>query len=213
MACVCSADFDGINVEVSHTVPNTAKYANLTQILSRSYYPFGFPMADSQGGGSRYGYQGDFAEEDDETGFNHFESREYDPVIGRWMVMDPAGQFASPYLGMGNNPISGVDPDGRYSELGSLLRSWLLPGSERYEMDGEWYLTGTYRKNWDGTDMHTGYNFAQDSDAPFALGGIYGVINNQEFSWIYQRKLHLEHRYLQIFLISLVEMLTSHQCS
>gem|GEM_PF-2350785 len=112
VACVCSADFDGINVEVSHTVPNTAKYATLTQILSRSYYPFGFPMADSQGGGSRFGYQGDFAEEDDETGFNHFEAREYDPVIGRWMVTDPAGQHFSPYLSMGNNPISSVDPNG-----------------------------------------------------------------------------------------------------
>ena len=27
--------------------------------------------------------------------------------------MDPARQFASPYVGMGNNPVSGIDPDGR----------------------------------------------------------------------------------------------------
>ena len=27
--------------------------------------------------------------------------------------MDPARQFASPYVGMGNNPVVGVDPDGR----------------------------------------------------------------------------------------------------
>ena len=37
----------------------------------------------------------------------------YDPVIGRWTTIDPERQYASPYLGMGNNPISGVDPDGR----------------------------------------------------------------------------------------------------
>lgn len=30
----------------------------------------------------------------------------------RWLAPDPAGQFYSPYLGMGNNPINGTDPDG-----------------------------------------------------------------------------------------------------
>jgi hypothetical protein len=28
--------------------------------------------------------------------------------------MDPYGQFDSPFVGMGNNPVSGVDPDGGY---------------------------------------------------------------------------------------------------
>jgi hypothetical protein len=37
----------------------------------------------------------------------------WDPYIGRWISPDPAHQFASPYLGMGNNPMNGVDPDGR----------------------------------------------------------------------------------------------------
>jgi len=60
----------------------------------------------------RYAYQGQYAEKDEETGWEHFELREYDPVIGRWMVPDPRGQFYSPYVGMGNNPVSGVDPDG-----------------------------------------------------------------------------------------------------
>ncbi len=36
----------------------------------------------------------------------------YDPAIGRWMSRDPAGQYASPYVGMGNNPVDHVDPDG-----------------------------------------------------------------------------------------------------
>lgn len=33
--------------------------------------------------------------------------------------MDPARQFASGYVGMGNNPISGLDPDGRFLWFGS----------------------------------------------------------------------------------------------
>lgn len=60
----------------------------------------------------RYAYQGQFAEKDIETGWNHFELREYDAVIGRWLSKDPKGQFYSPYVGMGNNPVSGTDPDG-----------------------------------------------------------------------------------------------------
>jgi hypothetical protein len=37
----------------------------------------------------------------------------YDPKFGRWISRDPHKQFWSPYIGMGNNPISGFDPDGR----------------------------------------------------------------------------------------------------
>jgi len=63
----------------------------------------------------RYGYQGQYAEHDDETGFESFELRLYNSRVGRWMSYDPEGQFDSPYVGMGNNPVSGVDPDGGWS--------------------------------------------------------------------------------------------------
>jgi RHS repeat-associated protein len=62
----------------------------------------------------RFGYQGQFAEHDEETGYNAFEARLWDSRIGRWMSPDPAGQFWSPYLGMGNSPVNGVDPDGEF---------------------------------------------------------------------------------------------------
>jgi RHS repeat-associated protein len=60
----------------------------------------------------RYGYQGKYAERDDETGWSAFESRNFDPLIGRWATLDPAREFWSRYLGMGNNPILFSDPDG-----------------------------------------------------------------------------------------------------
>jgi RHS repeat-associated protein len=60
----------------------------------------------------RFGYQGQYAEKDEETGWNHFELRQYDAVIGRWLSVDPYRQYHSPYVGMGNNPVNGVDPDG-----------------------------------------------------------------------------------------------------
>ena len=60
----------------------------------------------------RFGYQGDYSEKDEETGWNHFELRQYDPIIGRWMSVDLSRHFVSPYVGMGNNPTNGVDLDG-----------------------------------------------------------------------------------------------------
>jgi hypothetical protein len=36
----------------------------------------------------------------------------YDANLARWMSPDPYGEFHSPYLAMGNNPVSTIDPDG-----------------------------------------------------------------------------------------------------
>jgi RHS repeat-associated protein len=78
------------------------------------YYPYGLPISYRSHSSEhyRYGYQGQFAEKDEETGWNAFELRMYEPVIGRWIVPDPMRQYFSPYLAFGNNPISSVDPDG-----------------------------------------------------------------------------------------------------
>ncbi len=46
-----------------------------------------------------------------------FHARMYDPATARWLVPDPAAQFANPYLAMGNNPVVGVDPDGRFVHI------------------------------------------------------------------------------------------------
>ena len=58
----------------------------------------------------RYAYQGQ--EKDPETGKEAFQLRLWDGRIGRWLTTDPYGQHASPYMGMGNNPIRNIDPDG-----------------------------------------------------------------------------------------------------
>ena len=39
--------------------------------------------------------------------------RFYDPQIARWTTVDPADEFHSPYVYVGNNPIGAIDPDGR----------------------------------------------------------------------------------------------------
>ncbi len=75
------------------------------------YYPYG-SLAQNGGAGYRYEYQGAYAEKDAVSKYNNFELRMYDGRIGRWLSVDPKGQDASPYEGMGNNPTNNVDPSG-----------------------------------------------------------------------------------------------------
>ena len=74
------------------------------------YYPYGWSQPGRDMGLYRYGFQGQ--EKDPETDWWAFQLRMYDGRVGRWMTYDPKKQFANPYLGLGNNPFNGIDPDG-----------------------------------------------------------------------------------------------------
>jgi RHS repeat-associated protein len=93
----------------------------------------------------RFGYQGQFAEKDEETGWNSFQLRMWDGRIGRWSSMDPAGQYASTYLGMGNNPVNGVDADGQKwfrSKSNSSNFEWFTGwGAIKAFFSSEWKMT------------------------------------------------------------------------
>ncbi len=120
----------------NHTPASRVWFDDLTVTLTEDmvtqatdYYPFGSVMRrvntpnsyfegpgrdEKQNFGQyyRYGFQGQFSEEDSETNWNSFELRMYNPVIGRFTTIDPEGQFWSPYMGIGNDPINGLDPTG-----------------------------------------------------------------------------------------------------
>ena len=105
----------------------TVSVLGLNVLSTRNYYPYGSvayewknPDFDDR---YRFGYQGQFAEEDTVTGWNHFDVREWDSKIARWTAIDPALQYWSPYMGMGNDPLNQVDPDGAYSKAGAWWRS------------------------------------------------------------------------------------------
>lgn len=127
---------------VSQADPDVEGYAD--------YYPFGWQMPGRIAKGSntyRFGYQGQFAEDDTETtGYNQFEARLYDSRLGRWLTTDPAGQYYSPYLAMGNSPFMGVDPDGRF------CTQWLNNNGEIIADDG----------TNNGTIIRVGDNGCQD---------------------------------------------------
>jgi RHS repeat-associated protein len=61
---------------------------------------------------NNYGFQGEFAEFEEESGYDEFELRMFDVQIGRWIQNDPYDEFASGYVGMGNDPVNNVDVDG-----------------------------------------------------------------------------------------------------
>ncbi len=117
-------------------------------------YPFGWLMPSENnehgtpGSDYRFGYQGQFSEKDNETGWNSFEARMWDARIGRWLTTDPARQFASPYLGMGNNPVIGIDPDGEWVKGAGFWRNI-------FQSDARIQATDYYRANG-GSAYRTG---------------------------------------------------------
>jgi RHS repeat-associated protein len=93
-------------------------------IEDNAYYPYGLKIAGISARAvakpiTKEGYQGEFAEHDEETGYDEFELRSYDPQIGRWIQNDPYEQFASGYVGMGANPVDGIDEDGGEMTIGN----------------------------------------------------------------------------------------------
>lgn len=93
----------------------------------------------------RYAFQGQ--ELDPETGMEAFQLRLWDGRIGRWLSPDPYGQFSSPYVGMGNNPVSGIDPDGGFYYPGG---NGTTVGQTHTDSDGSWKWDGSIWKGQNG---------------------------------------------------------------
>jgi len=83
-----------------------------------------------------------------------FQLRLWDGRIGRWLTTDPYRQYHSPYVGMGNDPINGIDPDGGFwEEFGNWLagKGWNTNGALAFQSNGG--VLG----DWVG-DKFTGYH-------------------------------------------------------
>ncbi len=91
--------------------------ANVLQ--ANHYYPFGMQMAgigSNAGTENQYLYNGKAYSDEHDLHWYNYGARYYDPQLGRWMVVDPADQYYSPYTYVDNNPVRRVDPDGQYGE-------------------------------------------------------------------------------------------------
>ena len=74
---------------------------------------------------------------DDDLGWNDFELRSYDPQIGRFLQNDPYDQFASGYVGMGNDPVNSIDEDGGLSSSLIDVASKVSEGIDNVKTLGE----------------------------------------------------------------------------
>ncbi|HEY0199897.1 MAG TPA: RHS repeat-associated core domain-containing protein [Rhodanobacter sp.] len=98
--------------------------ASGTIIASYDYTPYGTAVTSMSGAPDGPGYTGHV--NDPDTGLVYMQARYYDPAVGRFLSVDPAGSGAnksldfSPYAYAADNPIKNIDPDGKAPELPML---------------------------------------------------------------------------------------------
>ena len=117
------------------------------------YYPYGLVASNWKREGEKATkdlFQGKTYE--DLTQWSDFHARQYDAAVGRWFGVDPQNQFASPYTGMGNNPVNGIDPDGEFFELTLLTGSLDLLKTAFLEGGLDPTSSGARRDAWRGFD-------------------------------------------------------------
>ncbi len=89
----------------------------------KSYAPYGQPIG--QAAPNEPGYTGKF--EEPGLGIQNFGARWYDPRIGRFLAIDPAGfdpqnpQSFNRYAYANNNPYGFVDPDGNFAFIPAII--------------------------------------------------------------------------------------------
>jgi len=146
--------------------------ADLEIVQRLLYYPFGMALeglgAWSAQPWQQYRYNG--KERDTLTGWYDFGARWGLLDIGRWNAVDPLADWApefSPYNYVGNEPISYIDPDGRYRSKGRAEKQREraeekgYSTGEVYQSGKEWGFSlgnGSHafsRKDWKGTDGST----------------------------------------------------------
>jgi RHS repeat-associated protein len=105
--------------------PVAATDRNGTLLWRESYAPYGERLTREASSKDAVWYTG--KQEEAAFGVNYFGARWYDPRIGRFMGVDPAGftsdniQSFNRYAYANNNPFAYVDPDGNFAIPGAVV--------------------------------------------------------------------------------------------
>ncbi|MDO5638089.1 MAG: RHS repeat-associated core domain-containing protein [Myroides sp.] len=179
-----------------------------TEIVEENnYYPFGLKHGgynDIPGEGYKYKLNG--KEYEDSFGLNIYEMdlRQYDPAIGRWVVLDPVIHHEySPYSAFDNNPVFWSDPSGADS-----VTDWL--GRGKYDPNGL-YIIPSDRV---GGDIELASFYTYDAGGKENAGGDGNGSNNsfQPPTTIMKlaRKIGLEYGYSLAEQDLIIEWLKKH---
>ncbi|MEO0776039.1 MAG: hypothetical protein AAF146_05725, partial [Bacteroidota bacterium] len=162
------------------------------EVLSYAdYYPHGWKLPNRHFSTSpdyRYAFQGQFAEQDEETGWNAFDLRSIDPRVGRWMTIDPYREFHSPYLAFGNRPHQTPDPTGGQTDNdyfiqadGTIMMAKTDDAFDRFYFQsstGHLTFIGQFDKNSNGLIQLTDYSF---TDLDFGVSFTFEVKDGNEY--------------------------------
>jgi RHS repeat-associated protein len=93
-----------------------------------NYLPFGRLSSEDGTNPGRFIYRYTGQEWDAETGLYNYRHRLYDPHTRRFLSPDPAQQYFSPYLYVGDDPLLLTDPTGEFSAaaFGASLGAFFL---------------------------------------------------------------------------------------
>jgi RHS repeat-associated protein len=177
----------GINFDNLYVTVLTGKTRQINH-----YYPYGLPIATIDGNHKKY--LNKYTGKEHQTGefpqfgvasrgieMFDFDARFFDPQLARWVVPDPALQFSNPYLGIGNNPVMNVDPDGQFAWALPIIKAIAVGGAiggASYTAQKAFGEGGL--KNWEGGQFMKSVGFgALSGGMSYGIGSLnLGDINS-----------------------------------
>jgi RHS repeat-associated protein len=158
-----------------------------TAIQATDYYPFGLSIQKIPLAGTENKYQYNGKEKQDELKMLDYGARFYDPVIGRWDVIDAKSELyfqITPYAYAANMPVNAIDPNGHLVIF--------IAGMNTGNGDSESYWTGSVETVQGLQDIYStprqNLNFAgevrnhfNDKKAIYLDGAMGGLKNTLEY--------------------------------
>lgn len=168
--------FDNLQVSLTHG----------PMVEETHYYPIGLAMAgisDRAWGKTPnyYHYQGNEMQNqewNDGTGLEEydFKARLYDQQTGIWHSQDPASQFASPYLAMGNNWMRGTDKDGKWFGIDDAIAAFVGGMVNLWNNRGNLHGLGTVLGYFGAGAVGAWVGYNTFGAAGFATGGALNTV-------------------------------------